>query len=155
NFCAALFKIPLAAIAFIGCRLNFSYVGCVLKGFIAYFGGFSNMYILSLISLDRYGVKASCSIKSKKKRSLNVISYTITIFIFVYLIQIIIIIVTNVRNFHLVRKRRLLTTIRLNESHSQRQYLLEYRITYTIIFIIGSGYILVWTPYATVADLGF
>ncbi|CAF4840332.1 unnamed protein product [Rotaria sp. Silwood1] len=101
------------------------------------------------------GVKASCSIKSKKKRSLNVISYTITIFIFVYLIQIIIIIVTNVRNFHLVRKHRLLTTIRLNESHSQRQYLLEYRITYTIIFIIGSGYILVWTPYATVADLGF
>ncbi|CAF5017470.1 unnamed protein product, partial [Rotaria sp. Silwood1] len=56
DFCGALFEIPLSAIALVGCRWMFSYVGCVLEAIIAYFAGCSNMYMLCLISIDRYFV---------------------------------------------------------------------------------------------------
>ncbi|CAF5040459.1 unnamed protein product [Rotaria sp. Silwood1] len=191
DFCGALFEIPLSAIALVGCRWMFSYVGCVLEAIIAYFAGCSNMYMLCLISIDRYfvvtrlcstsvilvkhayitvlcgyllalfwtllpvigwssydyeGVGASCSVKWEE-RSLNVTSYNLTIFIFVYLIPVIIIIVTNISAFHVIRKRRRRTGLNLGESHAHRQYLIERRITYTVIFIIG-GYLLAWTPYS-------
>ncbi|CAF4800698.1 unnamed protein product [Rotaria sp. Silwood1] len=47
----------------------------------------------------------------------------------------------------LIRERRRRTDINLDESHSHLSYLIERRITYTVIFIIG-GYLLAWTPYA-------
>ncbi|CAF1548176.1 unnamed protein product [Rotaria sp. Silwood1] len=191
DFFGALFEIPLPTIALIGCRWIFSYVGCVFEAIVAYFAGCSNMYMLCLISIDRYfvvtrlfstsfikikyayiiilciyllalfwtllpligwssydyeGVGASCSIKWED-RSLNVVSYNITIFLFVFLIPVIIIIITNIRVFHVIRERRRRISINLDESHTQRQYLIECRMTYTVIFII-SGYLLAWTPYA-------
>ncbi|CAF3528915.1 unnamed protein product [Rotaria sp. Silwood1] len=50
-------------------------------------------------------------------------------------------------NDYEIRERRRRTDINLDESHSHLSYLIERRITYTVIFIIG-GYLLAWTPYA-------
>ncbi|CAF2933750.1 unnamed protein product [Rotaria sp. Silwood2] len=190
DFFGACFEIPLPAIALLGCRWIFKYVGCVLEAIIAYFSGCSNMYMLCFISIDRYfvvtrlfsgsvitithayvtvicgyllalfwtllpvigwssydfeGVGASCSIKWEE-RSLNVISYNITIFIFVYLIPVMIIMITNISAYNVIRERRCRTSVNLHESYSQRHFLIERRVTYTVILIIG-GYLLAWTPY--------
>ncbi|CAF2550806.1 unnamed protein product [Rotaria sp. Silwood2] len=52
DFCGALFEIPLPAIALVGCRWIFSYVGCIVEAIIAYFASCSNIYMLCLISLE-------------------------------------------------------------------------------------------------------
>ncbi|CAF0999718.1 unnamed protein product [Rotaria sordida] len=102
--------------------------------------------VIGWSSYDYEGVGASCSIKWEE-RSLNVISYNITIFIFVYLIPVIIIIITNISTYKVVHEHRRRTSINLDEFRCQRQYLIERRVTFTIILII-SGYMLAWTPYA-------
>ncbi|CAF5113858.1 unnamed protein product, partial [Rotaria sp. Silwood1] len=38
-----------------------------------------------------------------------------------------------------IRERRRRTDINLDESHSHRPYLIERRMTYTVIFIIGNN----------------
>ncbi|CAF3357302.1 unnamed protein product, partial [Rotaria sp. Silwood2] len=194
DFCGALCVTPLPAVALVECRWIFTYVSCVISAIIAYFTGCSNIYVLCLISIDRYivltrmsttpvisvkhayisilcvyllalfwsllpiigwsnydyeGVGASCSVKWEE-RSLNVTSYNITIFIFVYLIPVIIIIIMNLKSFRVIREQRHRSRINFNESHCQRQYLIECRVTYTIIFIIG-GFLLAWSPYAIIS----
>ncbi|UJR32062.1 hypothetical protein I4U23_019530 [Adineta vaga] len=56
DFIGGCFEIPLPAIALIGCRWIFAYTGCVFEAMIAYFAGCSNMYMLCLLSIDRYFV---------------------------------------------------------------------------------------------------
>ena len=71
DFIGACFEIPLPAIALLSCRYArellwsgreslslsrwiFTYVGCVFESVVAYFAGCSNMYMLCLISIDRW-----------------------------------------------------------------------------------------------------
>ncbi|CAF1008978.1 unnamed protein product [Adineta ricciae] len=56
DFIGGCFQIPLPAIALINCRWIFAYVGCVFEAMVAYFSGCSNMYMLCLLSIDRYFV---------------------------------------------------------------------------------------------------
>ncbi|CAF4353988.1 unnamed protein product [Rotaria sp. Silwood2] len=56
DFIGACFEIPFPALSLIHCRWIFTYTGCVFEAIISYFVGCSNMYILCLISIDRYSI---------------------------------------------------------------------------------------------------
>ncbi|CAF4055836.1 unnamed protein product [Rotaria magnacalcarata] len=166
DFIESFFAIPLPTIAPLNCRWIFGYFGCVIEAIVTYFGGCSNMYMLCLISIDklpfkwsvkRYGngneqqeqtktmillihkienVGVSCSIKWEGL-SLSITSCNIVILIFVYLIPVTIMITTNFNSYFVILKCRCRASINLNESHTLRQYLIERRITFTVILIIG------------------
>ncbi|CAF1546236.1 unnamed protein product [Adineta ricciae] len=48
------FEIPLPTFSLLSCRWIFTYTGCVFEAMIVYFAGCSNIYMLCLISIDRY-----------------------------------------------------------------------------------------------------
>ncbi|CAF4864337.1 unnamed protein product [Rotaria sp. Silwood1] len=56
DFIGAFFEIPFPALSLIYCRWIFTYIGCVFEAIITYFVGCSNMYMLCLISIDRYSI---------------------------------------------------------------------------------------------------
>ncbi|CAF3444577.1 unnamed protein product [Rotaria socialis] len=83
------------------------------------------------------GVGASCSIKWEGL-SLSITRYNIVILIFVYLIPVTIMITINLNSYFVILKRRRRASINLNAPHTLRQYLIERRITFTVILIIGN-----------------
>ncbi|UJR14687.1 hypothetical protein I4U23_001680 [Adineta vaga] len=54
DFIGSCFELPLPTFSLIYCRWIFTYAGCVFEAIVVYFAGCSNMYMLCLISIDRY-----------------------------------------------------------------------------------------------------
>ncbi|CAF4668062.1 unnamed protein product [Rotaria socialis] len=86
------------------------------------------------------GVGASCSIKWEGL-SLSITRYNIVILIFVYLIPVTIMITINLNSYFVILKRRRRASINLNAPHTLRQYLIERRITFTVILIIAAAFV--------------
>ncbi|CAF1239556.1 unnamed protein product [Adineta steineri] len=177
DFIGACFEIPMPAIALIKCRWIFGYVGCVFEAVIAYFSGCSNMYILCLLSMDRYFVVTrsftATTITIKQTYTSILCAYIFALF---WTLMPIIgwssydfegtgascSIKWEERSFNVlsynmtilifvylipVHEHRRSTNINFSASFIRRQLAIEHRVTYTVIFIIG-GFLLAWTPYA-------
>ncbi|CAF3468257.1 unnamed protein product [Rotaria socialis] len=56
DFIGSCLEVPLPALSLIRCRWIFNKITCTFEGFISYFIGCSNIYILCLISIDRYNI---------------------------------------------------------------------------------------------------
>ncbi|CAF1545172.1 unnamed protein product [Adineta ricciae] len=54
DFIGICFEIPLPTFSLLSCRWIFTYTGCIFEAMIVYFAGCSNIYMLCLISIDRY-----------------------------------------------------------------------------------------------------
>ncbi|CAM4760888.1 unnamed protein product [Rotaria magnacalcarata] len=62
-------------------------------------------------------------------------------------------ITTNFNSYFVILKCRCRASINLNESHTLRQYLIERRITFTVILIIGRDWIIDSTYFGTIPSL--
>ncbi|CAF1016626.1 unnamed protein product [Adineta steineri] len=145
DFIGACFEIPMPAIALIKCRWVFGYAGCVFEAVIAYFSGCSNMYILCLLSLDRYFV-VTRSFTATTITIKQTYTSILCAYIFALFWTLMPIIGWSSYDFE-VREHRRCTNINFSASYIRRQLAMEHRVTHTVIFIIG-GFLLAWTPYA-------
>ncbi|CAF3663849.1 unnamed protein product [Rotaria sp. Silwood1] len=145
DFIGAFFEIPFPALSLIYCRWIFTYIGCVFEAIITYFVGCSNMYMLCLISIDRYSIMT----RSFQEPS-GIIQRTYTSIGCVYILSLFWTIMPllgwSSYDYEIRNRRRWFTT-KLNQSSVRRRLLIERRVLHTISFVIG-GFLIAWTPYA-------
>ncbi|CAF3629256.1 unnamed protein product [Rotaria sp. Silwood1] len=145
DFIGAFFEIPFPALSLIYCRWIFTYIGCVFEAIITYFVGCSNMYMLCLISIDRYSIMT----RSFQEPS-GIIQRTYTSIGCVYILSLFWTIMPllgwSSYDYEIRNRRRWFTT-KLNQSSVRRRLLIERRVLHTISLVIG-GFLIAWTPYA-------